>query len=240
MDGDDDILKLPVQGRDQDGARETDVPRVPPSAGTGAPFSHRRAAQDDTYPAPGLLLTAGPLRTAALAIVAAPLLLIVLIFVQPWNAFHSSPPAYSDGTNPYAYSTFGQSNGGSDNSNPDPSTATPGAYAQPSDSPSDEPSPSPTDTGPEGVVNAYFAAINSGDYQTAWNLGGANLDTSYSDFTAGFATTRQDTVTILSVDGDQVNVNLDAEQNDGTHKLFTGSYTVSNGAITAAQLQPAD
>ncbi len=234
MDGDDNILELPVQGRDQEDGHGT---AVLSGDGTGASNSRRRA-RDDTYPAPGLLSTTAPVLSVALLIIASPLLLIVLVFVQPWNAFHSSHSGYSSGTNPYAYNPFGQSGTGSTDTTPDPNSTAPGDVVQPSDSPSDEASPSPADTGPGSVVTDYFAAINSGDYQAAWNLGGDNLDSSYSDFVAGFGTTQQDTVTIVSVDGDQVSVDLDAEQTDGTHKLFSGSYTVSNGVITAAQLQP--
>src|SRR5262249_10817478 len=35
---------------------------------------------------------------------------------------------------------------------------------------------------PEDVVQAYFDAINAGDYQRAWDLGGKNLGGSYQSF----------------------------------------------------------
>lgn len=52
----------------------------------------------------------------------------------------------------------------------------------------------------------------------------------------GFAATNSDNVTIVSTSGDTVTVQLDATQTDGTHKYFTGTYTVVNGAIVAANI----
>lgn len=182
---------------------------------------------DETYPPPNLLLTTSPVRWLAFTIIAVPLVAIVL-FMQPWKAAASSPsfPDYGSGgssSNSYSQPT-------------DSSTDTADAGALPTDSSSLEPSPSSTDTGPDSVVTAYFNAINDGDYATAWNLGGDNLDSSYSDFVSGFSGTSRDDVTIVSVNGDQVQVSLDAQQNDGTQKTYTGTYTVDNGVITAANL----
>jgi len=88
------------------------------------------------------------------------------------------------------------------------------------------------------VVQAYFAAINAGNYALAWSLGGMNIENgSYSSFVQGFASTSSDTVTVVSVDGDTVAVTLDALQTDGTHKYFSGTYTVKNGVIVAANIQ---
>jgi hypothetical protein len=87
------------------------------------------------------------------------------------------------------------------------------------------------------VVQAYFAAINARDYATAWKLGGDNLSPSYAQFVAGFAGTAQDSVTIQSVVGDNVQVNLTAVQNDGTRELFSGTYIVSGGVILASNVQ---
>jgi hypothetical protein len=90
---------------------------------------------------------------------------------------------------------------------------------------------------PANVVINYFAAINSGDYRLAWSLGGDNLDPSYDHFAAGFAGTKRDTVTVLSTTGDTVRIQLDAEQSDGSHRSFSGTYTVRGGVIVGADVQ---
>ncbi|MEU3889020.1 hypothetical protein [Streptomyces sp. NPDC029041] len=96
---------------------------------------------------------------------------------------------------------------------------------------------SPAEESPERAVLAYFDAINAGDYERAWELGGKNLqEGSYSSFVQGFEDTAHDSVTIISVVGDTVEVELDATQTDGTHRYFAGTYTVHNGVIVAADI----
>jgi hypothetical protein len=90
---------------------------------------------------------------------------------------------------------------------------------------------------PASVVNAYFAAINAGDYPTAWALGGSNTGSSYAEFVAGFATTSNDAVTILSTSGDVVTAQLVAQQDDGSTKTFEGTYTASGGVITSFHVE---
>jgi hypothetical protein len=112
--------------------------------------------------------------------------------------------------------------------------------APPSTSTSPSPSPAPPSAGVSAAqtVRAYYTAVNAGDYTTAWALGGQNLTGSYQDFVDGFATTRYDTLTVVSEDGPTVQVALDAEQTDGSHRYYAGSYTVRNGAIVAAAITP--
>src|SRR5699024_6529543 len=56
--------------------------------------------------------------------------------------------------------------------------------------PSASESPDETvDPSPREVVNDYYAAINRGDYRTAWQLGGKNLDSTYEHYANGFDTT---------------------------------------------------
>jgi serine/threonine protein kinase len=88
--------------------------------------------------------------------------------------------------------------------------------------------------GPAATVEAFYRAINQHRFAEAWRLAGSrgNLST----FTAGFTGTAHDAVTILSVKGKVVSVNLRAVQTNQTVKTFTGSYTVSNGVITAADV----
>jgi len=114
-------------------------------------------------------------------------------------------------------------------------------WTMPSESHSQSKPPSSSSSSPEisapaDVVQEYFDAINAGDYQRAWDLGGKNLDSSYSHFVAGFADTVQDTVTITSTDGNVVSMTLDAEQSDGSTKTFEGTYTVEDGVITDANV----
>ena len=88
------------------------------------------------------------------------------------------------------------------------------------------------------VVEAYYAAINAGDYQTAWNLGGDNLDPSYTAFVNGFAGTGHDSLTVTASQGDTVSVQLNATQSNGSDQTYSGTYIVTGGHITSAQLAP--
>jgi hypothetical protein len=96
--------------------------------------------------------------------------------------------------------------------------------------------PSSESAAPADVVQAYYDAINAGDYQRAWGLGGKNLGGSYESFVAGFADTVSDTVTITSTDGNVVSMTLDAAQSDGSIRHYAGTYTVNGGVITAANV----
>ncbi|MEU4928030.1 hypothetical protein AB0G54_16190 [Streptomyces yokosukanensis] len=209
-----------------------------------------------TYKPPGLLPSAGQERTCALIIAGVPLLLILLTGVLPQLASDSggSTGTTVDGRGGYSYQPSA-----TDPVTPDLSTpygATPGAPTSGATSDADtglSPSPagteaaqSPTVTeqtestdGPGATVQRFFEAINTRDFRTAWNLGGKNLDSSYSSFVSGFAETRQDDVTIGSADGTTVPVSLVATQDDGTQKSYSGRYTVVDGVITGASMTPA-
>ncbi|MFJ4096501.1 hypothetical protein ACIPYS_33430 [Kitasatospora sp. NPDC089913] len=102
-------------------------------------------------------------------------------------------------------------------------TATPTATATPTGS-----------ARPDAVLSDYFAAINAGDFRTAWQLGGRNLAGDYDTFVTGFDETTSTTVTVLSVDGAAVTATLEARQTDGTVRRFRGVYTVTDGAIARA------
>jgi hypothetical protein len=86
------------------------------------------------------------------------------------------------------------------------------------------------------VVEAYYAAINAGDYQTAWDLGGDNLDPTYTAFVNGFSSTSHDSLTITASQGDTVSVTLNATQSNGSDQTYSGTYTVTGGHIASAQL----
>jgi hypothetical protein len=89
---------------------------------------------------------------------------------------------------------------------------------------------------PAAVVTAFYAAINAQDYATAWALGGDNLGSTYSSFAGGFAGTAHDTLTVTGVQGDTVDIHLEALQADGSTKIYDGSYKVDHGQIVEGQV----
>lgn len=118
-----------------------------------------------------------------------------------------------------------------------PAPTTPTTPSTPPTSTTPPTSPPSTASSPQAVVEQYFAAINAHNYALAWALGGKNIEGgSYNQFVQGFATTSSDDVTIVSVSGDTVTIQLDATQTDGSHKFFAGTYTVQNGVIVAADV----
>ncbi|MFB6553640.1 hypothetical protein [Streptomyces sp. NPDC056405] len=107
----------------------------------------------------------------------------------------------------------------------------------------DDPADSPfTDgdgdgNGPEATVTAYFEAINNRDFQAAWELGGKNLDADYDHFVAGFETTERDEVTVTGTTGDEVSLTVVAWETDGSRTTYEGTYTVTDGVITSADMR---
>ncbi|WP_410602197.1 hypothetical protein [Amycolatopsis sp. lyj-90] len=89
------------------------------------------------------------------------------------------------------------------------------------------------------TVIAYYDAINRRDFLTAWNLGGQRLAKggTYASYAKGYATTSWAALTVTSVSGNTVYVDLSARQTDGSLRTFSGSYTVSGGAITGANMK---
>ena len=232
----------------------TDAAPTPP-ARRPDPLSTHRAPP--SYQAPGLIPPGGPARTWGLVVIATPLLLALLLALIGGLTGGSS--GSSSGASGADSGFFGSGTSGSDNgatagtddqpAYTDPATAsawpygdtgtpeataTDGYYGDPTDTATATATPSATATGgPGDVVTAYFAAISARDYRTAWSLGGKNLDSTYDSFVSGYATTERDTVTVVSVTGDEVQVALDALQTDGTTKSFDATYTVQDGVITS-------
>ncbi|MFD7469307.1 hypothetical protein [Streptomyces tendae] len=93
------------------------------------------------------------------------------------------------------------------------------------------------ETGAEATVTAYFDAINNRDFAAAWELGGRNLNQDYDTFVAGFATTQRDDLTVTGTSGDDVSVTVVAWETDGTQTTYEGTYTVSGGVITSADMR---
>jgi hypothetical protein len=92
-----------------------------------------------------------------------------------------------------------------------------------------------TGQGPARIVREYFWAINHRQYLAAWRLSGASEP--FKTFRDGFTGTMHDTVTILSTSGNIVTARLAATQTDGTVKTYQGTYTVTNGMISATNVQ---
>ncbi|MFE7311822.1 hypothetical protein ACFU7T_01715 [Streptomyces sp. NPDC057555] len=127
----------------------------------------------------------------------------------------------------------------------DPYTApptAPGHDLQPNPTAPDDlpttPDPTPTADSPSALVERFYAAINAHDFATAWELGGKNIGgAAYGDWVAGYGTTRQITVSAMGTTSpDKAGAVVRALQNDGTVKVYQGTYTVSDGTIVDAEI----
>ncbi|MFE0460679.1 hypothetical protein ACFW1A_15670 [Kitasatospora sp. NPDC058965] len=96
----------------------------------------------------------------------------------------------------------------------------------------------PQFTNAAAVVQQYYQDITDHNYAAAWALGGANIaGSSYSQYVAGFATTAAVSLgTVSEFDSSTVRAVLYATQTDGSVKVFQGTYTVTNGVLTAADI----
>jgi serine/threonine protein kinase len=90
-------------------------------------------------------------------------------------------------------------------------------------------------TDPGSVVQQFYADINDHRYLAAWRL--TLRREPYAKFAAGYAGTAQDTLTITSVSGNVVKFALTALQTDGSQKNYAGTYTVTNGIISSADVK---
>jgi hypothetical protein len=121
-----------------------------------------------------------------------------------------------------------------------PVTQAPGTQApaaQPPASAAAQPVPSVTD--PWAVVSAYYGDVESGDYAQAWALLSSGMATgqTYQQFVSGFSCTGSQQLTEQSESGDQVTFDLAATDNcSGAVQTFTGTDTVTDGKIVAAQI----
>ncbi|WP_370665835.1 hypothetical protein [Streptomyces sp. IBSBF 2507] len=219
-----------------------------------------------SYPAPGLALTPGPLRNQALTVIAIPFVLIVVLAVVlattgPDDGAPSTDGLYGSGALPdWGSGTTDDST--TDDSTSDDGTDPDGTYGDDpyeddtydggtygdgttDDTATDDTTTDDTatdgattdETGPEATVTAYFDAINNRDFAAAWELGGKNLNQDYDTFVAGFATTQRDDLTVTGTSGDDVSVTVVAWETDGTQTTYEGTYTVSGGVITSADMR---
>jgi hypothetical protein len=187
----------------------------------------------------GLIPPAGPARTWGLTVIGVPLLLVLLLGLAgslthddsgsagaagPYSGFGTEASAWPEASPTTAYASATADTtlpGDVFSASPESTTATSTAAAE-----------------PQAVVAAYFEAINNRDYQTAWDLGGKNLDADYATFAAGFATTQRDTINVVSVQGAEVRLTLDALSTDGTSHSYDAVYTVRDGEITSGTATP--
>lgn len=103
----------------------------------------------------------------------------------------------------------------------------------------------PAFTSSIAVVDQFYQDISDGDYLAAWNLGGYNLDGApqydsmpqYNAWVAGYATTVSITLSDTSEFGSgEVTASLSAVQTDGSVNTYYGTYYVSGGIITGANI----
>ncbi len=91
--------------------------------------------------------------------------------------------------------------------------------------------------GPDAVVRTYYQAVNNHNYSRAWQINlAAHQISDYSHFVQGFNGTQHVTVTITSTIGNTVYVQIASLHTDGKTLYYSGSYTVRNGTITAANI----
>ncbi|MFI0904704.1 hypothetical protein ACH4TE_14350 [Streptomyces sioyaensis] len=99
-----------------------------------------------------------------------------------------------------------------------------------------ETSPSPEDA--SAVVKEFYQDINARDFTAAWDLGGKNIGgSSFSRWVSGYNTTVYISLSAVNAeDTGKVRATLNATQNNGSVKVFHGTYTVSDGAIVSADI----
>jgi hypothetical protein len=109
------------------------------------------------------------------------------------------------------------------------------AWQQPS-----APAPAqPQFTSSIAVVNQYYQDITDRNYSAAWALGGSNLSggVGYDAWVAGYGTTASITLYSQSDWGSgKVTSYLSAVQSDGSTRTYYGTYYVTNGVITSANI----
>ena len=101
------------------------------------------------------------------------------------------------------------------------------------------PAPVPQFTNSVAVVDQFYQDITDHDYSAAWALGGSNLSggTGYSTWVAGYSTTVSiDLYNTSEWGSGEVHADLSALQSDGSVKTYSGTYYVSNGVNTSANV----
>ena len=95
-------------------------------------------------------------------------------------------------------------------------------------------------TNNEGVVQQYYQFLNNRDFQSAWALGGSNVNNGvgYDQWVAGYSGTASISLSTWSYypGSNAVGVTITALQDGGTTNVYQGSYTVLNGVIVGADI----
>jgi eukaryotic-like serine/threonine-protein kinase len=86
---------------------------------------------------------------------------------------------------------------------------------------------------PTRVVLNYFAAIDQGNWATAWALGGNNLYPNRAAFVAGYAGVTGQNVTVVSASGDTVVARVHSTNSWGSPAVDTQQFVVQHGVIVA-------
>jgi eukaryotic-like serine/threonine-protein kinase len=92
-------------------------------------------------------------------------------------------------------------------------------------------------TGPRAVVDSYLAAINQRDWPRAWQLGGGSWNPSYREMIDEYASTEQDAIRVMGVNGNQAIVRVRAYQADGRCQVYKMYFVVQDGMIVHATQQ---
>ena len=116
-----------------------------------------------------------------------------------------------------------------------PSATTPKAAA------SRAPAPQPQSqfANATAVVSQFYQDITDHNYAAAWAAGGRNVSggVGYDAWVAGYGSTESISLgTFSSFGSGQVQTVLSALQTDGAVYTYTGTYTVQNGIIVAANI----
>jgi hypothetical protein len=125
---------------------------------------------------------------------------------------------------------------------PKPTTPLPSPDPVPAATTAPAAPPSAALTNASAVVAQFYQDITDGDYAAAWQLGGDNLAAgtgqSYDAWVAGYAdTTASISITSYgSFSSRSVWADISAVQLDGSVRAYYGTYTVSGGVITSADI----
>jgi hypothetical protein len=119
------------------------------------------------------------------------------------------------------------------------------APAQPTQAAAPPPPAQPTFTNAVAVVDQYYQDITNQDYQAAWAIGGDHIAAqngqTYASWEYGYSSTTS-SISLTSSgtwsDG-TVWCYLSALQLDGSVNDYYGTYTVTNGVITSADIRQA-
>ena len=91
-------------------------------------------------------------------------------------------------------------------------------------------------SGPQAVVDSYFAAINSRDWPRVWRLGGENPSL-YRKVVDDYSSADRDVIRTVSVTGGHAVVRVRAYESDGQYRVYLMNFVISDGVIVRATQQ---